>query len=199
MKPDRIVLVHGIYAREGNSNVWNMKEPLERATGLPVEVFEYGFVSAWQARFTNGKNAKKLAKFLRATDVVVNHSNGAAVTWLATNKYGARPFGVVMLQPALDTWLLPKCDWVHVYYNAEDHIVWWSGLLLFHIWGRMGQVGYKPRHTHKELPGVRQIDTINAAAYLDLPPARGHLAVFQQPDVQSWGQYVGHQILLERE
>lgn len=210
MNEKRILLVHGIHAKEGESNVWNMKKPLEQATGLPVVVFEYGFVNFAQARFQNPAIAKRLAHIMLPGDIVVNHSNGAAVTWLATHKEGARPAGVVMLQPALDEWRMPICDWAHVYYNPEDSIVWWSGLLFGNIWGAMGRLGYRPNGSKilmkedstiqtvdgaKYPTNIHQVDTINDAGLFGLPEARGHLAVFQSPDVQPWGRFVGSRIL----
>ena len=210
----RIVLVHGIYSKEGQSSVWNMKAPLEKATGLPVEVFEYGYLHAIQARFENPSIAKRLAHILEPGDIVVNHSNGAAVTYLATVKEGARPSGVVMINPALDTWRLPVCDWAHIYYNAEDEVVWWSQLLIGNVWGDMGQVGFCPEHDITRIgwpqlmetqlvdgvaysTSVRQADTIKDAQYLAAPPARGHLAMFQSPCVEPWGRIVGRKILSE--
>lgn len=206
----KIILVHGIYAKEGESNVWNMKKPLEASTDFQVEVFEYGFVSMLQARFKNPGIAEKLAAAISPGDIVVNHSNGAAVTWMATHKYGARPDGVVMLQPALDEWRMPVCKWAHVYYNKEDSVVWWSSVLLGNVWGKMGKTGYvQPgRETPlkydvlwQKVDGeerrtvVRQVDTINDAWRLNVRPARGHLAVFQQPDVAAWGAVVGSRIM----
>lgn len=207
--PTRIVLVHGIFAREGDSNVWNMKAPLEAATGLPVAVFEYGYTGILGARLTNNRTAKRLAHMLMPGDIIVCHSNGAAVTWLATHKHGARPAGVVMINPALDSWRMPLADWAHVYYNAEDTVVWWSKLLVGNVWGEMGRIGYRPRGINHTLPdtwidqvdgdkrivtGIEQIDTIVHAKGLLAPPAKGHIAMFQSPCVAPWGAIVGRKI-----
>lgn len=204
----RIVLVHGIYSKEGMSNVWNMKAPLEKATGLPVVVFEYGYLHAFQARFDNPAIAKRLAHIIESGDIIVCHSNGAAVTWLATQHEGARPSGVVMINPALDHWRMPVCDWSHIYYNADDSLVWWSKLLPGNIWGDMGEIGYRaqgdnmtralvdvPIPAFKTRSRVTQINTIDAAYIYGVPKAAGHLAMFQSPCVGPWGAVVGKMIL----
>lgn len=208
----RILLVHGIYSREGESSVWHMKAPLEKATGLPVVVFEYGYEHIIQARFENPAIAKRLAHIMEPGDIVVNHSNGAAVTWLATQNEGARPSGVVMINPALDEWRMPLCDWAHVYYNAEDEIVWLSHLLIGNIWGEMGKTGFRYLKTTQTLAEteclqfigadlihtrVRQVNTIDSADAFQVPAAIGHLAMFQSPCVAPWGGIVGRRILSE--
>jgi pimeloyl-ACP methyl ester carboxylesterase len=208
----RILLVHGIYSKEGLSNVWNMRLPLQQATGLPVEVFEYGYTHPVQARFSNPNIAKRLAHVMEPGDIIVCHSNGAAVTWLATHNEGARPSGVVLINPALDVWRMPICDWAHVYYNAGDDVTWWSQFLLGNIWGDMGKVGYIPpdlRHAPDEagttqviggdhfVTHIRQVDTEGRAGFFNAPPARGHTAMFQTPCVIPWGKVVGQRIMTE--
>lgn len=209
----RILLVHGIYSKEGQSSVWNMKAPLEQSTGLPVVVFEYGYMHPVQARFDNPAIAKRLADIMEPGDIIVNHSNGAAVTYLATVNEGARPSGVVMINPALDEWRLPVCDWCHVYHNEDDEVVWWSHLLLGNVWGEMGKIGYIPKGSippapvqlkaavedggHSWQTRVQNTDTIVDAVPLGLPAAKGHLAMFQSPCVQPWGATIGRRILGE--
>lgn len=207
--PRRIVLVHGIFAKEGDSNVWNMKAPLEAATGLPVVVFEYGYTGILGARLNNNRTAKRLAHMLAPGDIIVCHSNGAAVTWLATVKHGARPSGVVMINPALDTWRMPVADWAHVYYNADDSIVALSKILIGNVWGDMGRVGYRPKYVNYTYPDtcaeqevngkktvttIKQVDTIVQAPDLLAPAAKGHIAMFQSPCVAPWGAIVGRNI-----
>lgn len=207
----RILLVHGIYSREGESNVWNMKAPLEQATGLPVVVFEYGYMHPVQARFDNPRISRRLADVMEPGDIIVNHSNGAAVTYLATVKHGARPSGVVMINPALDEWRMPVCDWAHVYYNDADEVVWWSHLLPGNVWGEMGRVGFIPqgkrppawtrnRMALKDNGLTWQTSVLNTdtgISRIDAPAAKGHLAMFQSPCVQPWGKIVGGRILTE--
>ena len=143
---------------------------------------------------------------------MVCHSNGAAVTWMATHKAGARPSGVVMMQPALDEWRMPLCEWAHVYYNADDSITWLSGLLIGNVWGPMGRIGYRPNgdeiimdedYAIQNVKGekfkteIKQIDTIRDAPAYGVKPAKGHIAIFQQPDVQAWGKIAGEKIRKE--
>lgn len=207
----RILLVHGIYSKEGESSVWNMKAPLEKSTELPVVVFEYGYLHPVQARFSNPGIAHRLADVMEPGDIVVNHSNGAAVTYLATRDFGARPSGVVMINPALDEWRMPVCDWAHVYYNGDDEVVWWSHLLPGNVWGEMGKIGFIPKG--KRPPAWTRnrmqiedgnlrwqtsvLNTDTAITRIDAPAARGHLAMFESPCVAPWGAIVGKRILTE--
>ena len=60
----RVVLVHGIHAAEGTSNMLRLIDPFNRA-GFMVHVFEYGFLSVLGAMFANPYHASALASFLR--------------------------------------------------------------------------------------------------------------------------------------
>lgn len=193
-KPPRIVLVHGIHAPEGTSHIGLLKPHLE-ALGFEVVLFEYGFLSALRARWANPGIAKRLAQFARPDDVVVCHSNGAAVTWLACEKYGLKLEGVALINPALDSdKLFLNTYWTDVYHNQGDDIVWWSKWLVAHAWGSMGRDGCTYELCSFELSeiGVTNIDCGNTAG---LPKIDGHLDFFSTAKIAPWAAYLGRRIL----
>lgn len=190
----RIILVHGIHAAEGQSHIGLLVPHLE-ALGLEVIRFEYGFLSALRARWANPGIAKRLAAIARPEDVVVCHSNGAAVTWLACEKYGLSLNGVALINPALDSdKLLRNCGWMDVYHNPGDDIVWLSKWLINHAWGSMGRDGctYKPlRGFELANYGVTNIDCGNTEG---MPKIDGHLEFFSTAKIARWAQYLGLRI-----
>lgn len=183
----RIVVVHGIHAAEGESHVWQLRPGLEAETGLEVGVFEYGFMSFWSARFRNSKIAERLAAIVQPGDVIVNHSNGAAVTYLACRDFGMRPSVVACVNPALDNDLLFRgASETDVYYNAGDTWVGLASILIGHVWGDMGKVGYKGQH-----PGVHNIDCGNTPG---MPKVDGHIDLFSAGKADLWSRYIGIRI-----
>lgn len=169
-----VVLVHGIHAREGHSNVRKLV-PFFEAAGFRVTVFEYGWISVLRARWANPGIAKRLAALVRESDHVVCHSNGAAVAWLAMNDYGMTCRKISLIAPALDDdKLFLSAIWTDVYHNACDHVVWFARLFIHHAWGSMGRDGC--RNSSAKLCGVANIDVADHAG---LPVICGHLEYFE--------------------
>lgn len=170
----RVVLVHGIHAKEGTSNVRKLVPYFEHA-GFEVVVFEYGWVSVIGARWRNPGIARRLAALVRPDDHVVCHSNGAAVAWLAMRDHGMRCTQLSLIAPALDDdkWLR-NATWCDVYHNHCDHVVWAARWLWWHSWGSMGRDGCTDPLA--QAFGVRNIDV---AGHAGLPTICGHLEYFQ--------------------
>lgn len=153
----KIILVHGIHSSEAQNNMSVLWPWLQRH--LPeheIVLHSYGFMGFWKARWDNDRQARRLAgvvdgdgtRFVEDTairdgDVVITHSNGAAITWLACDKYGARPAGVININPALDRWRTAPVDWVETIHSEGDRWVWLSQWLPGHVWGDQGRVGYR--------------------------------------------------------
>lgn len=185
----RIVVVHGIHAREGESNVWRLKPYLEMAGHQP-EVFEYGYMGALWARFANPRVAAKLVDHCGALDEwpldFVCHSNGAAVLYLAMKKYGLEARHVSLINPALDSDIrLPCAKDIDIYYNADDAVVGLASLLVRHYWGRMGNSGYMGPHEHA-------ITNIDCQASPGMPKLSGHLDFFTPGKLDAWGRYLAN-------
>lgn len=178
-----IVVVHGIHAREGQSNVWRLKPYLELA-GHTVELFEYGFTSALLARWRNPGTAKRLAEAHGDSCDYVCHSNGAAVLYLAMRDHGLKARRVSLINPALDADIrLPGAAATDIYYNAGDTVVGLAALLWRNPWGRMGSVGWMGPHDES-------ITNIDCASTPGLPALDGHLDFFSPQKLDRWGHFL---------
>lgn len=167
----RVVLVHGIHAREGTSNVRKLV-PYFEAKGFEVLVFEYGWLGVIGARWRNPGIARHLASVMRTADHLVCHSNGATLAWLAMENHGMRCARVSLIAPALDSdKILQGSPFTDVYYNGCDHVVWFARLLVDHAWGSMGRDGCELSGR-----GMHNVDVANHAA---LPRICGHLEYFE--------------------
>lgn len=183
----KIVLVHGIHSREGSNN---MSELLPYMTyALPhdaVVLHEYGFMGFWKARWDNDRQARRLAAMLNDGDVVITHSNGAAITYLACTKHGAKPAGVININPALDRNLTCPAPWVETIHSNGDRAVWLSQWLPFHIWGDQGKVGYKGK----------EANTIshNGSLFGGVMAYSGHCDLFSAHRIEKWAEFIGLRI-----
>lgn len=182
----RVVVVHGIHAPEGQSNVWRLKPYLE-LHGLAPQVFEYGYMGALWARFANPGVARNLARLAESFGEPVDyvcHSNGAAVLYLAMREHGVAARRVSLINPALDAGLrLPNALFTDIYYNGGDDVAWWASLLPRSVWGRMGRDGYRGAGA----AGVVNIDCGHTAG---MPPLDGHLDFFGPEKLDLWGRYL---------
>lgn len=107
--------------------------------------------------------ARHIAKQIKPDDIVIGHSNGAAVAWLMAEE-GATIKGAILIDPALDAdkAFAPQVQWIHVFYNSCDNVVWWAKWIPFHLWGDQGKVGYMgndSRYTQHDV-GCHQTDAI---------------------------------------
>jgi alpha-beta hydrolase superfamily lysophospholipase len=180
----RIILVHGIHASEGKSNVRKLVPPLQQA-GFDTVVFEYGFIRFFMARFLNDSLAKRLKSIALPGDIIVAHSNGCDITHRAANS-GADFGGVVFINPALDPDRTTRAPWADIYYNAGDHITWFAKLLPFHSWGEMGSIGYTGRaanHTN-----------YNTGDFPLMPKCDGHLDIFREENFPAWARFIARTI-----
>lgn len=107
--------------------------------------------------------ARHIAKQIKPDDIVIGHSNGAAIAWLMAEE-GALIKGTILIGPALDSdkVMAPQVRWVHVFYNSCDGVVGWAKWIPFHLWGDQGKVGYMgndSRYTQHDV-GCHQTDAI---------------------------------------
>ena len=180
----RVVLVHGIFAKEGQSNMRTLITPFA-AAGFRVEMFEYGFTGVLGALVRNGEYAKRLARCIEPGDVLVGHSNGCDLIRRTLNRVSSVR-GAVYINPALESDAYTSAPWVDVYHNEGDHIVWWSKLIPCHPWGEMGATGYTgsaENHTN-----------IDCGAMPGMPTVNGHLDLFSRENIPHWGHYIARMV-----
>lgn len=179
----KIILVHGIHVSEPAGGIGRLQPHLE-AAGLPVMRFDYGHMFAFQTRFKNPELARRLAALAGPEDIIIGHSNGACLAWLAAQQ--TRVGGLVFINPALDhDAVMPVgVRFAQVYYNAGDHAVQLSRLLLWHPWGGMGHCG-------ATVPDQR-VENIDCANTPGLPRIWGHSDIFRY--LNTWGPAIAKRV-----
>lgn len=152
------VLVHG-FASKGGKGSTDRLRPFFEAAGYRVYELDYG----WTLFPTYTRANKKLAlswvgwaralaalqKDLTGSDelVGVGHSNGCPI--LRLSAWLGAPFTqLVFINPALNTKgkktrIGLKVDKVHVFHARSDYVVRLASFIPWHVWGKMGAVGYK--------------------------------------------------------
>ena len=145
MKP-RITIVHGIHTND--NEVW-MDYLVARFQhhGWDARKWTYGYALALTTRWQNPGRAKTLAAMIRPGEVVLGHSNGGCLAWMAA-ELGAPIGGAILLNPALDAdkVMAPQVPWVNLYTNKYDEAVPWAGLFIGHPWGAQGRDGICAPH-----------------------------------------------------
>lgn len=183
----KVVLVHGIHEKEGDSNMSALLPHLRRhLPDTEIVVHAYGFMGFWQARWNNNRQAARLADVLDDGDVVVTHSNGAAIAYLAVRDYGARPVGIININPALDRWLAASVQWVETIHSDGDRWVWLSQWLPGHIWGDQGKVGYRG--------GSQRVLNHHASSFGGVMAYQGHCDLFSGKRIEKWAAFISVRI-----
>lgn len=152
-----------------------------------VHLHSYGFMGFWEARWDNKKQAKRLAAVVNEGDIIINHSNGAAITYLACRHYGARPDGVININPALDRRRTHDAKWVRTIHSDSDRWVWLSRWLPGHIWGDQGKVGYRGKS--------RYTTNCNASRLEGVLKYDHHCGLFHHCRIDEWAQMLSQWIV----
>lgn len=146
------ILVHGFNVHDGGRGSVGKLRPFFANIGIPYLLVDYGFFDLIKTYTSNKKVAKRLADSIRTAKisnpdnkiVVVGHSNGCAIIYLACKHYDAPIDKAVFINPALDSDIIRPTTLksLDVWYSPSDKPVKWARLLPWHIWGDMGRVGY---------------------------------------------------------
>lgn len=183
----KVILIHGIHSKEGDNNMSMLWPYLQRCLpDVEIVLHSYGFMGFWKARWDNDRQARRLAAAIEPGDIVITHSNGAAITWLACNRHGARPAGVINVNPALDRWRTAACSWVETIHSKGDRWVWASQWLPGHIWGDQGRVGYRGKAAN----------TMNhdAGAFGHMA-YEGHCGLFEPERIYAWANFIAERVI----
>lgn len=188
----RVRLIHGIHSPEGNNNMSAFAPYLRVAMpGAKIDLFEYGFMGFWAARWQNDDVARKLATLSKMQrtgerEVWVTHSNGAAVAYLAVEKHGAEPDMIINFNPALDRRKTASVEWVETIHSEQDRWVDLSQWLPFHLWGDQGKVGYRG--------GMANTINHNATAMPGAMSYKTHTGAFEASRINQWAGFVAGRV-----
>jgi pimeloyl-ACP methyl ester carboxylesterase len=175
----RIIIVHGIHT---NDDAGWMTTLAQTFTGYDfnVKVFTYGYAYAVLTRWQNPSRAKKLAEMIQPGDIVLGHSNGGCLAWMAA-MLGAPIGGAILINPALDSNRImpPHVKWVNLYPNRHDEMVLIAKLFYKHPWGAQGRDGIK-------YPDPRYLIQFSDTAKTGVPQVQGHSAVLEAKALNAW-------------
>lgn len=155
------ILIHGFNTWDRGAKTTDTLKPFLEASGVRVVELDYRWTGLIGARRINPKMAKKVKglvahyKALKYRVIVIGHSNGAAIAYLASkdSMMYETPDALALINPALDKhikfgkWL----DLVLVFYSHNDKVTPWAKRLSKIIpkrwfdarpWGEMGTEGY---------------------------------------------------------
>lgn len=183
--PSRIHLLHGIHTSRKSRRLLDLRETVERISGIETVYHEYGNLLAIQTRFWNPRIAERLAKEVKPGDILVGHSNGCCL-WMRVLMLGAPAVGAVFLNPALkdDISIPPQIRFLNVYYNDDDEAVPWAQRsphwLTDPLWGDMGRDGYKGMD--------ERVVSVDCEHTSGLPALRGHSAIITPPNAALWAE-----------
>lgn len=167
----RVIIVHGIHTDDDAAWLKAFEAGFE-SEGWIADNYTYGYAWALTTRFRNPPRAKALAEMVRPGDIVLGHSNGGCLAWMAA-ELGAPIGGAILLNPALDSdrVMASHVPWVNLYANRFDEAVPLARLFRGHPWGAQGRDGltvedarYRTRFTDDapDLPQIRGHSTILA-------------------------------------
>ena len=188
MKP-RVIIVHGIHTND-NAGWMRYLEWRFLQNGWRTYVHTYGYARAILTRWQNPGRAEALADLIEPGDVVLGHSNGGCLAWMAA-ELGAPMAGAILLNPALDRdkLMAPQVQWVNLYTNRFDEAVPWAEMLFrgSHPWGTQGRDGISV----PDVPRYRVVET--SIPRVDAPAVRGHSAILATDALPAWSNVIVRQ------
>jgi hypothetical protein len=180
-----IHLIHGI--RTDPISVVENLIPYLAKVGT-VSYPDYGYLLELETSIVNPMIVGALLPYVHAGDVIVGHSNGAAIAYELMNR-GAPVAGLILINGALTPRITRAVGtkWVDVYYNPGDTITVAAQLAeQLHIvdpnWGELGHSGYQGTDA--------AIGSINCGATAGEPVVCGHSDFFTPAKVAAWGPYL---------
>ena len=185
----QVLLIHGFNVKDrGVGSVGELRGYLA-AEGFPYHIMKYGFFELWKTRTKNDDVARDVAAFVKNSDrpvVIIGHSNGCTITYLAMRYYDAVPIHCVFVNPALPADItLPKVCSYDVWHSPSDKPVKWARMLpksKWRPWGAMGAYGATKNGTNR---GVDVIDYNKEKDYS--VSSAGHSDVFKTPLLSYFG------------
>lgn len=183
MSAPRIIIVHGIHTNDSDGWMDYLVHAFNNG-GWNAAKWTYGYAYAVLTRFQNPGRARALADLIQPGDVVLGHSNGCCLAYLAS-QLGAPIGGAILLNPALDTdkVMAPQVPWVNLYPNRHDEAVKYAGLWPAHPWGAQGRAGISVKDTR-----YKTVWTDEGAG--EAPAVQGHSAVLANDVLPAWARRI---------
>lgn len=188
----KIVFVHGINERE-SSDIFELFKPHCLRHGIDYVELEYGWIGPISAYFGNSIRARSLSIVVDPTDVIICHSNGAAIAYRASRDYGLECKGHIWINPAVKNTLVPydtgKC---YVLYNPSDKATWLARAASWIpgvVWGGMGATGY--------IGNSEIMENINERDFGNLPVADDFLDHSAVKHYSEWREFIIKDLALD--
>lgn len=184
----RVWLLHGFNVSDGGERTVQALAPFFEAEGYEVKRFRYGWRGLLGVRMMNDTFARILADIIEPGDIVLGHSNGGCIGYLAAAEHAAPIGQLVLINPALDADVKfpAQLRAVHIWHSPSDRPVAVAKLLPWHNWGDMGAVGYRGPHD----PRVRSYNKENGYPV----SSREHSDVFTEPRLSYFGPLIAQAV-----
>jgi pimeloyl-ACP methyl ester carboxylesterase len=186
----RVHLIHGIRT-EPISPVENLI-PYLVAAGFAVAYPDYGYLLELETAIVNPMLVGAIYPYIGKGDVLIGHSNGAAIAYELMNR-GSPVAGLVLINGALQSRLTRAVgtQWIDVYYNAVDQITVAAAAaqrlgIVDPNWGELGHSGYWGTD-----PAIKNF---NCGGTVGMPIVQGHSDFFTPEKLKSWGPYLAKRI-----
>ena len=179
MKP-RILIVHGIHNNDNEAWMSYLLWKFNGA-GWNAHKWTYGYAYAMLTRWQNPGRSERLAALIEPGDVLLGHSNGCCLIWMAA-ELGAPIGGAILINPALDSdkVMAKQVKWVNIYANRQDEAVKVAAVFPAHPWGSQGRDGL----TVDDSPRSKVIWT--SSEHVDAPAVHGHSAALAPGSLEPW-------------
>lgn len=182
MSAPRLIVVHGIHTADTDQGWMDFLVNAFNEAGWNAAKWTYGYAYALLTRVQNPGRAKKLAELIQPGDVVLGHSNGCCLAWMAA-ELGAPIGGAIMLNPALDCdkVMAKQVPWVNLYPNRHDDAVPFASIFVGHPWGPQGRKGIS-------VADVRYRTTWTSAERQGAPVVHGHSGWMASDVIGAWAK-----------
>lgn len=180
----RCILVHGFNVRDDGTRSIGALAPYFVARGFTVKRFRYGWLFLLGVKLLNRRFARLLADFVEPGDVVVCHSNGAAIAHRAASEFFAPIAQLVLINPALDSdaQFPHQIEAIHIWHSPSDLPVRFARWIPFARWGDMGAVGYRG-------PYDRRVRNYNKEHSFPVS-SKSHSDIFTGPRLKYFGPLI---------
>ena len=179
-------VLHGIHTPTGDPTVERLLPFLSGDVRYP----DYGYILAVETRIANPIITGVLAPYIEDGDILVGHSNGAALCYELARATGKK-VGLCLINAALNAYvpIPPNVVFLDSYYNQGDDVTEVARIAaalaispVDVVWGEMGHTGYEGTDQR----GAR----LNCGGYENMPVISGHSDIFTRAHISGWGPWI---------